>query len=170
MSFPYTFMEHVKIVPGFNQGLGDAANVADRVSLEGYEGVACLITIYQAVANADTITFHKATAYTGGTEDTTNAIPNWWYLQDVTAAAPSDTWTKGTAVASGATITTSAAATGTSYYLIDIKADELPDTTANYKFVEVNMGGSGDATNFTNISYFLYGPRYAQQTLQTALA
>ena len=165
------FMEGVKIVPGFFHGLGNAANVADRVSLENYERCAALITIYQAVANADTITFHKATAASGGTEDTANAIPNWWYLENVTAGTTADTWTKGTAVASGATIATSAGAGNTtSMYLIDIGADELPEDGYDYKFIEINMGGSGDVGNFTNITYFLYNPRYAQASLPSAQA
>ena len=165
------FPEQVKIVPGFFHGLGNAANVADRVSLENYQRCAALITIYQAAADADTITFHKATAATGGTEDTANAIPNWWYLEDVTALTTADTWTKGTAVASGATITTSATGGNvTSMYLIDIGADELPEGGVDYKFIEINMGGAGDVGNFTNIIYFLYNPRYAGETLLSGQA
>ena len=165
------FMEGVKIVPGFFHGLGDVANVADRVSLENYERCAVLITIYQAAADPDTITFHKATAATAGTEDTLNAIPNWWHLEDVTALTTADTWTKGTAVVSGATITTSAgAAASTSMYLIDIGADELPEGGVDYKFIEINMGGVGDGGNFTNIIYFLYNPRYAQAVLPSGQA
>ena len=164
------FPEQVKIVPGFFHGLGDATNVADRVSLENYQRCAALITINQNAGDADTITFHKATAATGGTEDTLNAIPNWWYLEDVTAGTTADTWTKGTAVASGATITTSAAAAGTSMYLIDIGADELPEGGVDYKFIEINMGGVGDVGNFTNIIYFLYNPRYAGETLLSGQA
>jgi hypothetical protein len=165
------FMEGVKIVPGFFHGLGTAANVADRVSLENYERCAALITIYQAAADPDTITFHKATAATGGTEDTANAIPNWGHLEDVTALTTADTWTKGTAVASGATIATSVAAGNvTSMYLIDIGADELPEGGVDYKFIEINMGGAGNVGNFTNITYFLYNPRYAQAVLPSGQA
>jgi hypothetical protein len=163
------FMENVKITPGFSHGLGNAANVADRVSLENYERVAALITIYQAAADPDTITFHKATAAAAGTEDTTNAIPNWWHCEDVTVGTTADTWTKGTAVASGATIATSGTGGNvTSYYLIDIGADELPEGGVDYKFVEINMGGVGAGGNFTNIIYFLYNPRYAQAVLPSA--
>jgi hypothetical protein len=165
------FPEQVKIVPGFFHGLGTAANVADRVSLENYERCAALITINQNVADADTITFHKATAASGGTEDTANAIPNWWALEDVTPGTTADTWTKQTAVASGATITTSAVGGNTtSYYLIDIGADERPDSTADYKFVELVTGGGSVAGNFTNVIYFLYNPRYAGATLLSAQA
>jgi hypothetical protein len=165
------FPEQVKIVPGFFHGLGNAGNVADRVSLENYQRCAALITINQNVGDADTITFHKATAATGGTEDTANAIPNWWHCEDVTAGTTADTWTKGTAVASGATIATSAGAGATtSMYLIDIGADELPEGGVDYKFIEINMGGGGDIGNFTNIIYFLYNPRYAGATLLSAQA
>ena len=165
------FMEGVKIVPGFFHGLGNAANVADRVSLENYERCAALITINQNVANADTITFHKSTAASGGTDDDINAIPNWWYCEDVTAGTTADTWTKGAAVLSGATITTSAGdGATTSMYLIDIGADELPEGGVDYKFIEINMGGGGAGGNVTNIIYFLYNPRYAQAVLPSGQA
>lgn len=169
MNFPL-FMEQVKIVPGYSHGLGNAANSADRVSLEGYGRVAILVSQYQAGADADSLTFHKATAATGGTEDTTNAIANYWTLEDCTPGTTADTWTKGTAVAAGSTITTSAGASGTSYYLIDIGADELPDTTADYTFVELVTGGAGAAGNFLNVIYFLYNPRYASATMPSAQA
>lgn len=169
MNFPM-FMESVKIVPGFCHGLGNAANSADRVSLENYARCAALIIINQNAADADTITFHKATAATGGTEDTTNAITNYWYCEDVTAGTTADTWTKGTAVASGSTLATSATGSGTSYYLIDIGADELPEGGVDYKFFEIVMGGAGPAANFTYITYFLYNPRFGQAALPSAQA
>jgi hypothetical protein len=164
-------MEGVKIVPGLSHGLGDAANSADRVSLENYGRVAILVTIYQANADNDTLTFHKATAASGGTEDILNAIANWWALEDVTPGTTADTWTKQTAVASGATITTSAVGGNTtSYYLIDIGADELPEGGYDYKFVELVTGAGSVAGNFTNVIYFLYQPRYAQASLPSAQA
>lgn len=169
MNFPF-FMEGVKIVPGLSHGLGNAANSADRVSLENYKRVAILVSQYQAGADADTLTWHKATAASAGTEDTTNPITNYWTLEDCTPGTTADTWTKGTAVASGSTLATSAGASGTSYYLIDIGADELPDSTADYKFVELVTGGAGAVGNFLNVIYFLYQPRYSQATLPTAQA
>lgn len=165
------FMENVKIVPCFSQQAGNAAGTPERVSLENYERVAILVSIYQAAANDNTLTFHKATAATGGTEDTANAIPNWWYCEDVTLGTTADTWTKGTAVASGSTITTSAnGGNVTSYYLIDIGAEELPEDGYDYKFVELVQGGAGDATNLVNAVYLLYNPRYGQASLPSAQA
>jgi hypothetical protein len=165
------FPEQVKIVPGLSHGLGNASNSADRVSLENYQRVAILVTIYQANADNDTLTFHKATAATAGTEDTVNAIPNWWALEDVTPGTTADTWVKQTAVASGALITTSAVGGNTtSYYLIDIGADELPEGGYDYKFVELVTGGASVAGNFTNVIYFLYNPRYAGATLLSGQA
>jgi hypothetical protein len=164
-------MEGVKIVPGLSQQAGNVAAAADRVSLENYERVAILVTIYQAAADANTLTFHKATAASAGTEDTTNAIPNWWYCEDVTLGTTADTWTKGTAVVSGATIATSAVGGNTtSYYLIDIGADELPEGGYDYKFVELNTGAVSDATNLVNAVYLLYNPRYAQAVLPSGQA
>lgn len=167
MDFPF-FMEGVKIVPGLNAQAGNSAGAADRVSLENYKRVAILFIQTQAAGDNDTLTWHKATAASGGTEDTTNPIANYWTMEDVTVGTTADTWTKGAAIAAGSTLATSATATGVSYYLMDIGADELPDSTAEYKFVEANTGGAGSASNNIDVIYFLYQPRYAQATMLTA--
>lgn len=160
MSFPL-FMESVKIVPGLSNTQASVGASADRVSLENYGRVAIFVVQRQGGAGADTLTFHKATAATAGTEDTTNAITHYWSCEDVTVGTTADTWTKQTAVAAGSTISTSASAAGVSYYLIDIGADELPDSTADYKFVECVVGAAGNAANYLDVHYFLYQPRYA---------
>jgi hypothetical protein len=169
MKFP-NFMENVKIVPGLNAQAGNGAGAADRVCLKDYEGCAILVIQLQGAADSENITFHKATAASAGTEDTSNAIPNWWKLEDVTIGTTADTWTKGTAVAAGAYIATSATASGISYYLIDIKAEELPDSTADYDFVEFNTIGAGSGSNYIDAIYLLYNPRYAQADLPSAQA
>jgi len=162
------FMEAVKIVPGKSNVAGNADGTADRVSLENFERVAILVTQRQGGAGTNTLTFHKDTAAAGGTEDTANAIANYWYMADVTVGTTADTWTKGTAVASGSTISTSNTASGVSYYLIDIGADELPEGGVDYKFVEAVLGAAGSGSNYGDIMYFLYNPRYGQATLATA--
>lgn len=159
MNFPL-FMESVKIVPALVAQAGNGAGVGDRVSLENYARVAILVVQRQGAADSENITWHKATAASGGTEDTTNAIANYWAMEDVTVGTTVDTWTKGTAVAAGANLATSAGSSGSSYYLIDIGADELPDSTAEYKFVEFNTLGNGSASNYIDAYYFLYQPRY----------
>lgn len=170
MAFPFRFLENVKIVPGLARTAANGAGAADRVCLKDYAGVAILVTQTQGGADSENITFHKATAASGGTEDTSNAIPNWWKCEDVTEGTTADTWTKGDAVAAGAYIATSAAAAGTSFYLIDIQASELPDSTADYDFVEFNSAGAGSASNYISCVYLLYGPRYAQASLPSAQA
>lgn len=167
MGFPF-FMEGVKVVPALNGTAGNAAGVGDRVSLEGYNRVAILVIQTQAAADSENITFHKATAASGGTEDTSNAIANYWTMEDVTIGTTADTWAKGTAIAAGSLLATSASAAGVSYYLIDIGADELPDSTADYKFVEFNTAGAGSANNNIDAIYFLYQPRYGQASLDSA--
>ena len=148
MSFPFTFIENVKITPGLSNTQASVGATADYVSLENYAGVAIFVVQRQGGATADTLTFTKSTDNAGSVTDTSNAIPNWWYCLDVTAGTTADTWTKGTAVAAGATISTRAAAAGTSYYLIDIKADDLPDSTANYTCVAAVVGATGNAANY----------------------
>lgn len=162
------FPEIVKVVPALGRTAGSGAGAGDRVNLENYEGVCILFWQEQGAADSENVTFHKATAATGGTEDTANAIANWYYCQDVTVGTTADTWTKGTAVDSGSYLATSATNSGTSYYLIDIKAADLPEGGVNYNFVEFNTVGAGSGSNYISAVYLLYGPRYAQATLATA--
>ena len=164
------FAEQIKIVPGLARTAANGAGAADRVSLENYEGVAILVTQTQGATDSENITWHKATAASGGTEDTSNPITNYWYCEDVTEGTTADTWTKGTAVAAGANLATSAVGSGTSFYLIDIKAAELPEDGYDYKFVEFNSLGAGSGSNYISAVYFLYGPRFGQATLPSAQA
>ena len=164
------FMEGVKIVPGLSATQASVGASADRVSLENYERVAILVVQRQGGAGANTVTWHKATDATAGTEDTTNGIENYWHRIDVTVGTTADTWTKGAAILSGATLGTSAGAAGVSYYLIDIGAEELPEGGYDYKFVEAVVGNAGNAANYLDVIYFLYNPRYAQAVLPSAQA
>lgn len=161
MDFPF-FAEQVKIVPGLSAQAGNSAGAADRVSLENYNRVAILVTQRQGAGDSENITWHKATAASGGTEDTSNGIANYWYCEDVTVGTTADTWTKGTAVAAGSLLATSAGAAGVSYYLIDIGAEELQEGGVEYKFVEFNTAGAGSASNAIDAVYFLYQPRYGR--------
>jgi hypothetical protein len=170
MNFPL-LMESLKIVPGLSNTQCDAGASSDRVNIAGYQGVAVLVVQRQGGANDNTVTFHKATTDGTTTEDTTNAIANFWSMEDVTVGTTADTWTKETAVASGATITTSATGSGTSYYLIELDPAEFPDTTSqDYKFLEVVVGSAGHASNFIDVIFLLYQPRYAGATMPSAQA
>lgn len=161
------FMESVKIVPGITHQAGNSAGTCEIVSLENYKRVGIFVIQYQGGAGASTITYTKLTAASGGTSDSTNAIPNYWYQVDVTTGTTADTWTKGTAVASGSTIATSATGSGTSYYWIDIGAEELPEGAYDYKFVQCVLGGTGSGSNLLDVVYFLYNPRFGQASLPT---
>ena len=160
------FPEQVKIVPGIAYATGAGARTADRVSLENYQRVAILVQIYQTAVQTTAITVDKVTAATSGTESTGITMSNWWKCEDVTAGTTADTWTKGTAAAS---ITSSSTGSGTSYYLIDIGADELSAAGVDYDFVECELGASAGG-NLLWVTYFLYNPRYAQATLPSAQA
>ncbi len=163
MAFPLRFGEIVKVVPALSHQTGAGARTADRVCLKNYAGCAILLSIYQGNAATTAITVDKDTAAGGGTESAGITLNNFWYCQDVTVGTTADTWTKGTAAAS---ITSSATGSGTSYYLIDIQADELPEGGVDYDFLELNCGTSNSA-NYLNAVYLLYGPRYAGATLPT---
>ena len=170
MSYPRMMMEQVKIVPGLEHEIGSGAGTADRVSLEGYAKAGILVQIYQGHNATTAITVDKHTAASGGTESTGITLSNWWKLEDFVNGTTADTWTKGTAAVS---ITSKATASvgSSSYYFIEIDADELRTVTSSvdYKFIEVETGIS-NALNFVWVTYFLFGPRYAGSTMPSAQA
>lgn len=162
------FMEQVKIVPAYTYNTGGSERTTDRVSLENYGKAMLLVQQYQAAASAVAITVNAYTAATSGSTSTGITLGTTWKLEDcVVGALTTDTWTR---TAAGATsVTTSAAATGTSYYAIEINADDLTIAGVNYPFV-AGIYAAGSASNIISMIWFLYEPRYAQQALPTALA
>jgi hypothetical protein len=162
--------ETVKITPGIGHAGAGAARTSDRVSLENYAKVGILVTQFQAAGGTANITVDKHTAATGGTESTGMTLNNFWKMEDITVGTTADTWTKGTAAATIATSNT--AGNLTSYYWIEIDADEVRtvNSTVDYKFIEVEISNGGQATNFLYVTFFLFGPRYAGNTLPSAQA
>ncbi len=162
------FMEQVKVVPFFSYNTGGGERTSDRVSLENYRNALLLVQVYQGAASSVALTVNAYTAATGGTTSTGITFNTWWKLEDVVVGAlTTDTWTRSSAAA--ATIATSATATGTSYYAIEINADDLTISGVNYPFVSV-IYASGSGSNIVSMIAFLYNPRYSQQALPTAIA
>lgn len=147
------------------QTMGSARS-GDWVSLENYEGCLIEIHIAQGHASGSTITVDKATAVAGTNESTGITLANWWKLEDTPTTTAN--FTKG---ASAASISTSATGSGSSIYLIDIKAAELvaahSDGTS-YDCIQLEAGSS-NASNVLSAVYHLYGARYPQQNPANAI-
>ncbi len=158
------FFEQAHIVPGIAHQTGGSARSGDWVSLAKYGRVGILVSIYQGAANTTAITVDKATSTAPANEATGITMANWWYLLDVTAGTTVDTWVKGTAAAS---ITSSATGSGTSYYWIEIRADELPNSTQEYSAIQVELGASA-AGNILYATYFMMDPRESEDLTASA--
>lgn len=161
---PNFFAGSAHIAPAISHQTGGSARSGDRVNMENYHKVGILLSILQASASTTAITVDISTAATGGSSKTGISLANWWKMEDVTVGTTADTWTKGTAATS---ITSSSAGAGTSYYYIEIDADECYDSGTNYPFVELKCGTSNSG-NYLNAVYLMLYPRYGQATMLTA--
>ena len=128
-----------------------AAKSGDWVSLKGYEGVLFIIDIAQGNAATTAITLDAATAVAGTGNSNGKTMKRIWSITDT----PQTAATAITAVTAAASVTSSATGTGSSIYLIDVKADDYPD----YDCVQVELGAS-DVGNIAACLYICYGPRY----------
>jgi len=170
MGFPI-FADQVKIVPAFQDQTG-AAIAGDWVNMEGYGG--CLILMHEmrgADATATVVRVDKARTVAGGDQSTGITMDNFWYSQDrasvtgdvgATAAATvgsTDVWTKGTAAASFSGSTTQSVG---QWVVIDVNADDLPDSTyEDYNCIQLQVVSS-NAAHYISAWYVLYNPRYAR--------
>jgi hypothetical protein len=177
--------EHIKIVPAFQyQTVGAIAG--DWVSLEGWTG--CLILYHEtrgAETTATVIRVDKARNVAGLNQSTGVTLNNIWAVESIPLAATAttdvgataaatvgatDTWVKETA--GSTTFTGITTASLNSIVAIDIRADELPDTSYDdFDAIQLQVV-SGNATHAVSADYILYGPRYASSgaTMPSAIA
>lgn len=172
----FNLFENVHIVPAFQDQTG-AAIAGDWVCLKNYRG--CLILAHEmrgADATATVLRVDKATAADGTDQSTGITLNNFWYVQDLasvtgdvgasTGVGASDTWTKGTAATS---ITGSTTQSKGQWYAIDVKASELPNSTAEYDWLQIQVVSS-NAAHYISAWYVLYDPRYAEDLTPSAIA
>lgn len=169
MGLPMGFMiQNVKVVPGLAPATKNAQADADWVCLKGYDKVGILFYVTQGEASTTALTVDAATDVAGGNLDAGITMNDWWYIEDTAigtdAGTNSDTWIKG---AAGATITTSATASGASMYYIEVNADDLVTGTSAFTAatqrdcIQLKVGGSNVA-DIGCVVYFLFPARYAQ--------
>ena len=159
--------ENVHVVPAIATQTG-AAIAGDWVKLTNYNK--CLILLCeQRGANATTTVFRvdKAKTAAGGDQSTGITMSNYWKVEDMattagdiggTAAATvgvTDVWTKGTA---GTSYEGSATQSVTSWYAIEVAAEELGD---DFDWLQLQIVSSNAAHRLTAF-YVLYEPRYAR--------
>jgi hypothetical protein len=159
--------ENVHVVPAIATQTG-AAIAGDWVKLTNYNK--CLILLCeQRGADANTTAFrvNKAKTAAGGSVSTGISLANHWYVEGAatttgdigaTAAATvgvTDVWTKDAAATSHTGVATQNV---TSWYAIEVAAEELGD---GFNWLQLNITASNAAHRLTAF-YVLYEPRYAR--------
>lgn len=145
-------IDNVHICEGSKPQTTAGAKSSDWISLHNYEGVLFVFYVAQGNAASTAITFDKAKTSAGASNSDGITFTRAAYCADAPQA--SDAYT---AIASAASITTSTTGSGSSIYLVDIKAEELGE---GYDFVQCECGAS-DVGNVACVLAILYGPRYA---------
>lgn len=161
------FGREVHLVPAFQDQTG-AAIAGDWVSLKNYEG--CLILFHEmrgANATATVIRVDKATAVDGTNQSTGITMNKLRAVQDLTSVTgdvgastnvgSSDTWADQTAATSFTGSTTQSKG---QWVAIDVRTDELQDTSYAYDCIQLQVVSS-NAAHYVSAWYVLYGPRYA---------
>lgn len=143
--------EQINVVEGWKpQTMGSGA-ASDWVSLMNYSGAIAVITITQGHASEGDITVDKAQTSAGGTNSDGITVKYLWSNVDT----PTGDWTKATAAAA---FNTSATGSGSSLYVLDIRADDLGE---GYDYFQVNLASSS-ASNISACVIIPYGARYPQ--------
>lgn len=161
------FAEQVQIVSGFLPvDMTSGANTGDWVSLENYEKLTILLFTGAGTAGDDpTITLQQGKTNSGGTPIDLAVIDKVYVKQDTNLLA----------VGTFSVVTQSAATTYTELtsgedakiWIFDIYAEDLDD---DYKYVQASVADIGSQSQIGCLLYFLWPPRYGEQTLVSAIA
>ena len=153
--------ENVQFIMGHEPVASDAlADTSDWVCLKGAEGVLILVSEYTAGGDTDLVlTVHESSDGSGTTALTTGAEFPIWVNTDATAGS---SFTRQTDA-----VTYTIDATTTKNYLVvfDIPASIL---SAGCDWVQLGASG-GNASNIVSVTYILYGVRYQQADIPSAL-
>lgn len=176
------FNQHAAEQFNFCQGflpvaMNTATNTGDVISLKGYEG--CLIILYKAVGTAGddpTITVLQGTDVAFGTnkalgftrvdkkQAATNLLSTGTYTKSTSSSAASNdtfntangTWTNSDLAEQAAIVT------------IDVKSSDL-DAANGYDCIRASVADVGTNAQLGCMLYMLYNPRYAKETLPSAI-
>lgn len=151
--------DNSKIVQAFPvQTMGSAAT-GDWVSLKGYERCMILVHITNGHASSGALTVDKATDVAGSNESAGITLNNVYaktdYVQGTTTATALTKQTAAASFVTDATITTD------QWWVVDIAASDLPDSSYDYDCIQVNLALS-NAGNLASGMYILYNPRYTE--------
>lgn len=143
--------ERLDIREGWKPATMGSGAASDWISLKDYAGALAIITITQGNASEGDITVDKAKTSAGGTNSDGITVKHLWSNVDT----PTGDWTKAAAAAA---FNTSATGSGSSLYVVEIRAEDLGD---DYDYFRVNLASSS-ASNISACTIVCYGARYPQ--------
>jgi len=155
----FSLPDNCKITQAVPVTRGVAAN-GDWVCLKGYKKAMCIINIVTGADDTElTFKISRATSVAGADAAVEMTMKNFWTLYNGVSALPvADAMTKGTAATSIETLTDQS----TSHMIIiDIDAEELPNSTADYDCLQLVISG-GNAAHTYSAVWVLYHPRHAE--------
>ncbi len=161
------FAEQVQIVSGFLPAdMNGGSGAADWVSLKNFSKLT--IVLFKGVGtdgDDPTIQLIQGKTSGGGTPLALDVIDKI-YVKQATDLLSTGTFTVRTQTADQDFVGDGTSAQETGLYIIDIYAEDLAD---DYEFVQASVANVG-ATQIGCLLYFLWPPRYGEQTLLSAIA
>lgn len=161
-------VEELQIVPAIMPvNLASAANNGDWVSLKGYQG--CLVVFVKGVGAASqdpTLTLLQSTAVAGSPTASLNFTTI--YVKEGSALTAVGEFTEVTQSAAN-TYTDNTAGENQVVWVIDVKAEML-DIDGGYDCIRASIADTGSTSQIGTVLYILYGPRYGEKVLLSAIA
>lgn len=159
-------MQIVPIIVPVNLAAG--ANAGDWVSLKNYRRATFIFLAGVGAAGQDpTLAFKQATSVSGGDEKTLETVERIDTKQGSSLAAIG-TFTKVEQTA-GDEYTNDTAGETQNLWVVDVLAEDL-DVNNGFDCVTVNIADTGSTAKVGTVLCLLREPRYAQETLPSAIA
>ena len=161
------FAEQVQVVSGFLPvAMQTAANTGDFVSLKHYDKVSIVFFKAAGTATEDpTLTIEEATAV-DGSGNTPLAVIDRIYAKQNTVLTAEGTFELRTQTAASTFVGDGTSAEEAGLYVIDVYASDLSD---GFTCINASIGDVGTNIQLGCILYFLWSPRFGEQTLLSAI-
>jgi hypothetical protein len=160
--------QNAQIVVAFDPvNLATAGGTGDYVSLKGYKHVTVLFVKGDGASGEDpTITLYQATTVAGGSAKALTFTTI--YVKQGADMAAIGTFTKTTQTAAS-TYTSATAGEQKAVWAIEIDADQL-DVDNGFDCIRADISDVGDTSQIGTVLYILTEPRYAGETMPSAIA
>jgi hypothetical protein len=155
------------VIGGVPIDLASAGITGDYVSLKLYKHVAIVFQKGAGASGEDpTITLYQATTVAGGSAKVLTFTDI--YVKQGASMAAIGTFTKTTQTAAS-TYTSATAGEEEAVWVVEIDADEL-DVDGGFDCIRADISDVGSTSQIGNLLYVLTEPRYAAETMPSAIA